>query len=117
MNNQNAAQDSVEKLISVRKPLKLISIALIIALVFIATTLVATGVLSVESLHRLANSPVWLIFRLCWYALFWFGWKTFMTTMGITHDESLIRKSRRPLLVLFIVYECFFANNIVQLLR
>jgi hypothetical protein len=118
MNNPKPFPDIPQtKPSATRKHVKLVSVVMVVTLFAIAIVLVASGVLSVQTLHHLANSPVWMIVRLTLYVALWFGWEKMVVSMGVTHNENVIRHSRRPLLVLLVVYECFFANNVITMLR
>lgn len=68
----------------------------------------------IQNLHNFSQSSWLLLFRLGIYYLLWRNWKSVLALRVPTVTDELVRSSRRPLLVLIICYEVFFASNFFQ---
>lgn len=84
------------------------------ASVIIMKVMLAGGGERIQNLNNFSQSPWLLLFRLCIYFLLWRNWKRVLELRLPTVTDELVRSSRRPLLVLIICYEVFFASNVLQ---
>lgn len=75
--------------------------------------LLAGGGERIESLHEFASSPWLLLFRIVIYVSLWHFWGKLLAVFVKDCSLELVRVTRRPLLVLLICYELFFASNII----
>ena len=75
--------------------------------------LLAGGGERIESLYALASSPWLLVFRICIYVSLWYFWGKFLTMFIPKCSPELMRATRRPLIVLLVCYELFFASNVI----
>ncbi|WP_331351255.1 hypothetical protein [Cellvibrio sp. UBA7671] len=75
--------------------------------------LLAGGGERIESLHAFSSSPWLLLFRMSLYVSLWHFWRKLLAMFIKNCSQELVRVTRRPLLVLLICYELFFASNII----
>lgn len=75
--------------------------------------LLAGGGERIESLHAFADSPWLLLFRIILYFLIWLFWEKLLSLCIKNTSPELVRHTRRPLLILLLGYELFFATNII----
>lgn len=75
--------------------------------------LLAGGGERIESLHAFSNSPWLLLFRIFIYVSLWFCWGKLLAMFIKNCNLELVCVTRRPLLVLLISYELFFASNVI----
>lgn len=68
----------------------------------------------IQNLNNFSQSSWLLLFRLCIYFLLWRNWKKVLELRLPAVTDELVKSSRRPLLVLIICYEVFFASNVLQ---
>lgn len=69
----------------------------------------------IQTLHNFSASPWLFLFRLTIYLLIWRYWEKLLHTWAPSLGRNHVRLSRRPLLVLLISYELFFASDIINL--
>lgn len=86
----------------------------VFASVIIMKIMLAGGGERIQNLHDFSQSTWLLLFRLCIYFLLWRNWKRVLDLRLPNVTDELVRSSRRPLLVLIICYEVFFASNVFQ---
>lgn len=84
------------------------------ASVIIMKVMLAGGGERIQNLNNFSQSSWLLLFRLCIYFLLWRNWKRVLELRLPNVTDELVRSSRRPLLVLIICYEVFFASNVLQ---
>jgi hypothetical protein len=84
------------------------------ASVIIMKVMLAGGGERTQNLNNFSQSPWLLLFRICIYFLLWRNWKSVLALRVSAVTDELVRSSRRPLLMLIICYEVFFASNFLQ---
>lgn len=84
------------------------------ASVIIMKIMLAGGGERIQNLNNFSQSSWLLLFRLCIYFLLWRNWKKVLELRLPNVTDELVKSSRRPLLVLIICYEVFFASNVLQ---
>lgn len=89
-----------------------IFLTVFVGLILLRVLLVGGGE-RIESLHAFANSPWLLLFRIFIYVSLWFCWGKLLAMFIKNYNPELVRVTRRPLLVLLISYELFFATNVI----
>ena len=88
----------------------------IFALTRLGLGLIGTQSDIINSLNDLSASPFIIIFRLVIYILIFGYWKKLLRGISPNLSERFISASRRPLLILIILYELFIVQQLPSIL-
>ena len=67
-------------------------------------------------LENIANSPFLIVIRLCVYALLIVYWSALLRRYNPTLTDAFIKASRRPLIILIVLYELVIVRDWQSLL-
>jgi len=90
-------------------------LTLFIGLLLVRGMLVSDGE-RIQSLHEFAASPWLFVFRLSLYFFLWYFWGRLLSLSIKDADPNLVRITRRPLVILLVVYELLFASDVINYL-
>ena len=92
-----------------------ILLTMIIGLLLVQAML-ASGGERIQSLHDFATSPWLFVFRLILYGTLWYFWAWILSQFMPNADAEIAQLTRRPLVILLVAYELFFASNVLNFL-
>lgn len=83
----------------------------IFALTRLGLGLIGTQTDILNSLNNVSNSPFIAFFRLAIYILIFWYWKKLLNRINPNLSERFISSSRRPLLILIVMYEVIIVQQ------
>jgi hypothetical protein len=101
---------------TIKKTAKVVAVFFVTLIALIVMTRIGLGLVSTQSnlvgaLDALTASPFILIVRLSVYTGLYFGWPHLLRIANPKLSDSFIKSTRRPLIVLIVLYEILFVQK------
>ncbi len=111
MNNSVFTKKSLTKKLLKHALYFLLMIIGLLLLLRIGFSLIGTNADQLKAMQEWRHSPVVLLIRFFIYSVIWLSWPALMRKFKPDLTDGHIKASRKPLIILLIVYELIFARD------